>query len=851
MLAAALAFSSGALFATYTWRPPLWWLTATVVLLASAAWCARSRPRAARALALTALAALGALRLEGKNPRPDRARLEGWTDGRESLVTARVTRSFAPRESAWGGARQRLEVETERIESEGAAEEVRLGVRLTLYEPRRRGDDEDGEEDSAALPSLEYGERIRFPARLRLPRNFGNPGNFDYRGYLAREGIVLLGSVRADRIELLPGFAGSRWEAWRSRARRSLNQRMHALWPEREASLMAAMLVGERTELGRDLRLDFQRTGTYHILVVSGLNLGILAWLVFWTMRRLRASELATSVITLLVVSAYAYLTDAGPPVLRATLMLAVYLGARWLYRERAPLNAVGAAALVLLVADPQSLFDPSFQLTFLAVLAIAGIALPVVERTSLPYRRALAQLDSTEYDARLAPRLAQFRLDLRLLASRLARFAGERLARWTLVLGGRMALGLFDVLLLAAVMQVALALPMAIYFHRAVLVALPANAVIVPLTGVLMPAAIAAMALSYVWLPLARLPAMTADWALKGITGVVAWMGAARGTEVRLPTPEPEMMLLAAASFALAMLAVRRRAVVAAAGLTALAASALALVVVPPEPQIRHGALEVTLLDVGQGDAILVVTPEGRTLLVDAGGSLGGENSDFDFGEDVVSPYLWRRGLARLDAVALTHAHADHIGGLASVLANFRPRELWLGPNPPIAALERLQARARSLGVRMVERREGERFTFGGTEIEVMAPPFGWKAGERPRNNDSLALYLRFGETAVLLPGDAERRIERHLVEHLPRADLLKVAHHGSATSTTPELLAAVQPHYAAISVGFRSPFGHPKPEVLERLASRGVRTYRTDMHGAVTFYLDGRMVTPEGDRR
>jgi competence protein ComEC len=261
----------------------------------------------------------------------------------------------------------------------------------------------------------------------------------------------------------------------------------------------------------------------------------------------------------------------------------------------------------------------------------------------------------------------------------------------------------LFDVLLLAAAMQVALALPMAVYFHRAVLAALPANAAIVPLTGALMPAAIAAVALSYLWPPLAKLPALAAGLALKGITGVVAWLGAARGSEVRLATPEPAMMLFAIAAFVLAMLAVRRRAMVVAAALVVLVASALALVALPPKPQIRHGALEVTLLDVGQGDAILVISPEGKTLLIDAGGSLGGEHSDFDFGEDVVSPYLWQRGLRRLDAVALTHAHADHVGGLGSVLANFRPQELWLGPNPPIPAL---RAHGRAPGGRAIRLR-------------------------------------------------------------------------------------------------------------------------------------------------
>jgi competence protein ComEC len=360
------------------------------------------------------------------------------------------------------------------------------------------------------------------------------------------------------------------------------------------------------------------------------------------------------------------------------------------------------------------------------------------------------------------------------------------------------------------------------------------------------MPAALLALAASYVSPALAAIPAAVAEWALHGITGTVATLGALQAADVRVPDPAFAVAAAAVAAVVLAMLTARRRRVLAVAGLAALVAAAMALAVWPPQPQLRPGVLEVTLLDVGQGDAILVVSPQGRTLLIDAGGSLGGPASDFDVGEDVVSPYLWSRGIARLDAVALTHAHADHIGGLRSVLGNFRPAELWVGENPPVPVFRALLEAASAQGVKVAGRVEGESFDFGGARVEVLAPPRDWKLAERPRNDDSLAVRITLGETSALLAGDVERRIERRLAQHAPESELLKVAHHGSATSTSPELLDAVQPKFAAISVGFRSPFGHPRPEVLARLAERGVRTYRTDTLGALTFYLDGRSVTP-----
>ena len=241
---------------------------------------------------------------------------------------------------------------------------------------------------------------------------------------------------------------------------------------------------------------------------------------------------------------------------------------------------------------------------------------------------------------------------------------------------------------------------------------------------------------------------------------------------------------------------------------------------------------LELTAIDVGQGDSLLVVLPRGETILIDGGGRLvygRQRKSNLDIGEDVVSPYLWSRGIRRIDLMVATHSHQDHIGGLPAVMSNFRPKELWTGANPPAELL----ALARRLGIPASQKHPAGHFELSGAELEVLAPADDYVAENRG-NNDSLVLRITYGSRSFLLTGDMERAIETRLLAAGANlhADVLKVGHHGSRTSSTQAFLDAVSPSVALISAGFENSFGHPHPDVLGRLVG-AARRHLTDGPG------------------
>jgi competence protein ComEC len=394
----------------------------------------------------------------------------------------------------------------------------------------------------------------------------------------------------------------------------------------------------------------------------------------------------------------------------------------------------------------------------------------------------------------------------------------------------------------------------MAYHFHRATTMGMPANLAVIPLTQVLMPAAAAAVGLGYISIALAKPAVWISGFALEGIAGTVHWLGGAQliGTSIadlRVAMPSLAMIVASIAALALAMLAaqIRRTLLAAFASLALLFGVAGWIAFFPSRAHVHAGVMEMTTIDVGQGDSTLLLTPAGRAILIDAGGLPQWMHSDFDLGEQVVSSYLWNRGIDRLDVVAITHPHADHLGGMPAVIANFHPRELWISIDQPVGELKPIVAQAQRAGMNVSVKKEGDQFDYGGAHFQMLAPGRDQLTGSMRPNDDCLVFTAKFGGTTALLEGDAERPVERRVVEEHPEAMLLKVAHHGSASATSADLLATVHPRYAVISVGARNVYGHPRREVLERLLQAGVKTYRTDEEGAISFYLDCKSVTPD----
>jgi competence protein ComEC len=699
--------------------------------------------------------------------------------------------------------------------------------------------------EGETAPAFQYGQIVEIPAKTRRPHNYQNPGAFDYVHFLARQSIYWSASTPAGaQAIILPGRCGSRfWQAIYSIRTAALARIEELYRPSAyNIAMMQAVLIGESSGLERVWTEDFRSTGTFHALVISGSHVAVLAAFFLFLLRLCLVPRDWATLAAVLAAWLYAFVTGWQAPVVRSAAGMTLFAIGRYFYRQGRMLNILAAIALVFIVADPEQLFDASFQLSFLAVALLAAFAVPLIERTSGPLQYGLSNLSEASRDLHMPPRVAQFRIEMRLAAQTLQLLIPHlttKISRHMVAVPARITLYFYELILTSAVIQIGLALPMAMYFHRVSFSGLSANAFVVPLLTAVVPVGFLAVFTN------STLLAQFAGWMLDLSRMAVAWHAR---WEPDWRIPDPPMWLGIAFTLALVLAAIRFPSKWVRFAMACVALVFLGILIAHPfRPTVEPGVLEITVIDVGQGDSLLVAFPDGKLMLVDGGGiaSFGRTTKTrLDIGEDVVAPYLWTRSIKHLDIVALTHAHEDHIGGLAAIVQDFHVKELWTGATPSYPSWDRLKQVALARGVKIKPMQRGTPFAFGGASMQVLAPLPDYVPGEAPKNNDSLVLRLAYGRHSVLLTGDMEKQIEQQLLAEgaILRTDVLKVGHHGSKSSSTPAFLDALHPAFALISDGFENSYGHPHAQTIANLADRHIATYRTDRQGLLTIRTDGR---------
>ena len=569
------------------------------------------------------------------------------------------------------------------------------------------------------------------------------------------------------------------------RARAAARGRVDRLFRDR-APLAASLLLAQRDGLDREIRERFATAGLSHLLAISGLHVALVAGILVLLAGALRLGRRRGAVVAGLGTVGYVAFLGAPHSAARAALQIALVLAARTAQRPARTEALIATAALVLLAADPAALFSPGFQLSFAGVSGILVLRRPLLERL-----RVLTAVGVRE----------------------------TALGRW-----------LADGLATSVAATVATAPVVAWHFGRVAPVGIVANLVAIPVLSAAVPAMALALAADVFWAPAGRFLAGAGVALLDGLDATARVAAGVPWATVWVPG---SVALLVTTAAVAGHLAARRtgRTRWAVRG-TVWTVVTVAILLVAPISAPRDG-VEIHGIDVGQGDAIAIRSPADRWLLVDAGVA----TETYDAGARVVVPYLSRQGVRRLEGMILTHPDADHMGGAGAVITSLRPR--WVldpGMTAPKSGYLDLLRTAAGRGLTWGVARRGMAMDVDGVLVELLYPA-GTVVSE-DANDGSVVLRVIYGEFQALLTGDAPASVERTLVRFYGRrleADVLKVGHHGSSTSTTPELLHATGVKLAVISAGRRNRYGHPHRRVVSRLEKAGVAVARTDQHGSI----------------
>ncbi len=642
-----------------------------------------------------------------------------------------------------------------------------------------------------------YGDQVLVSGRLRSPQPARNPGGFDARTYYGSRGVYALMSVRdaaGYRVTLR-----NRSISWQTVVidplRESIDESIDRTMRGDSAALLKGILLGERRQLPEDLIDTFRTIGLAHILAVSGLHVGLITLVVYTLLFVLRLPRNLVVAGTLGVLVLYAFITNLTPSVIRATIMAALFLVGRQMDRQTDTVNILAVAAIVILLIWPSALFDLSFQLSFLATYAII-----------------------TGY-----PRVKD------LLPERFSR--SERWwARW-----------LRDGLLVSVAAQLGTLPVVAGTFYQVSWMSAVANLFIGPLVFLNTTFGVLTVLTGPLAIEIARLFSAVNALVLYGMIHLSRTFSSVPSALLQVPAPSGLFFL---SFYAAGLLLLwnpdgprwRRTRL----GLVAFSVLVFCYGLLPER------ALEITVLDVGQGDAIFIACPNGRTLLVDG----GPRSPAYDAGARVIIPFLRAKGHRRVDTIIVTHPHLDHYGGLSAVVESVDVGEIVSsGVTSESGSYHTWRETVERHGIPYRAVVKGDTLVALGDVRGVFLHPdpfFVSGASKAHANDVSVVLRLSYGEFSMLLTGDIEEKAEYAVVRmaRAPaalRSTVLKSPHHGSITSSGTAFLNAVDPEAVAVSAGLNNAFRHPSPQVLERYRRRGAAVYRTDLGGAVIIRSDG----------
>ncbi len=647
-------------------------------------------------------------------------------------------------------------------------------------------------------------ERCRAHASLRVKNGRAPPGAIvavTLKGTgtvrTTTRGLLLDGEIR-------PLGTAQTLRTWRGRLGETIDERFRE-----NAALVRALLIADQDGIAPDVRDRFADAGLVHMLSISGLHVAIIAGALLTVAGACRLSRNAATLAALGVVTVYVVMLGAPAPAVRSAVMLATVAITERSQRPVHPWTALALGALLPTVR-PDVVVDLGYQ------LSVSGMAALVAARAII---RRLRTAEIGDAHARWVRRgLRSFR-DLRGWRSGLARE------------------------LLTGVVATAVTAPLVAWtFGRVSVVAPLSNLVAGPIMALLQPALFLSMLLEP-WPAAAQFVADACMMPIALLDRVATWSAEVPYAALHVAPDLAGACCVGVASAAFVRATSARHP---ARGLL-VAAAALSLAVWSPLSSIYAGGFELHLLDVGQGDAIAMRTPRGRWILVDAGRRWEGG----DAGRRVVVPYVRRRG-GPVAAFVMTHAHDDHMGGAESVAKALRPARWW---EPAfVSASESYRSALQTVqqaGIPWQRVRPGDAMKLDGVAVEVLAPDSSWTAAQTDANETSVILRVQYGQVVFVLTGDAESAEEAWVVANTPkerlRADVLKLGHHGSKTSSSIGFLDAVQPDVGLVSVGAGNRYGHPSPEILERFAKRGIPLLRSDRDGVIVLRTDGRQIDVE----